>query len=119
MNKIRSQINSLTSSKAINESFLIGNTERTSLLKINNIEDRYRLEHGLEFKDLLDPRDQVLEHRFEFNLEMARDCIGADGSNFTESNLYQNILNRIKKFLAESISNVISIAFKFMCKGEL
>ena len=82
MNKIRSQINSLTSSKAINESFLIGNTERTSLLKINNIEDRYRLEYGFESNGFLDPRDQGLEHMVDFDLQMICESMGVDGETF-------------------------------------
>ena len=38
---------------------------------------------------------------------------------FIETQLYQNILDKIKVFLVEAVSNVVSIAFKFMCKGEL
>jgi hypothetical protein len=38
---------------------------------------------------------------------------------FIDSQLYESILQKIKIYLVESISNIVSIAFKFLCKGEL
>ena len=36
-----------------------------------------------------------------------------------DSNLYTAIKMSIKDFLAEAVGNIISVAFKFLCKNEL
>ena len=33
--------------------------------------------------------------------------------------MYQNIKKKVKEFLAESVSNVVSASFSFLCKGQL
>lgn len=44
--------------------------QRTALL-INNKDCRYRLKYGSEFKEMLEARDQVLEHEFDFEFDLA------------------------------------------------
>ena len=39
-------------------------------LVISNKDDRYTLKYGPEFKDLLDARDQVMEHEFNFSFSL-------------------------------------------------
>ena len=41
------------------------------------------------------------------------------GESFLNSELYSELKEKIKDFLAESLSNIISIGFKYLCKQEL
>ena len=41
------------------------------------------------------------------------------GEKFMESNLYREIKDCIKDYLAEAIGNVVSAGFKFLCKSDL
>jgi hypothetical protein len=38
---------------------------------------------------------------------------------FLESPLHKSIKQQLKKFLVETASNIVSTAFKHLCKGEL
>jgi hypothetical protein len=67
----------------------------------------------------LDPRDQVLEHEFNIDQTFTQEDLGGEGVPFTECKLYLSILQKANLFLVESISNVISIAFRYMCKNDL
>jgi hypothetical protein len=42
-----------------------------------------------------------------------------DNASLVGTQFYASIIRKIKKFLVEAISNVVSVAFKFMCRGEL
>lgn len=66
-------------------------------LNISNLEDRYCLKYGMEFKDLLDARDQVMEHQFDFHFDLNDILLG---ENILKSKLYQKIKDKIKHFLA-------------------
>jgi hypothetical protein len=66
---------------------------------------------------MLEPRDQVLEHTFSFEEEIFKDDIPEGKDSLLGTNLYASILKKIKLFLVEAISNVVSVAFKFMCRG--
>ena len=44
-------------------------TQEASLI-ISNLEDRYSLKYGIDFRDLLDARDQVMEHQFNFQFDL-------------------------------------------------
>jgi hypothetical protein len=75
--------------------------------------------HGHEYRDLLDARDKVLEHTFNIIINCDQAEVQRAAFNFLESNIYAELIKSLKKFLIEAISNVISIAFKFLCKEEL
>lgn len=68
---------------------------------------------------MLEPRDQILEHEFDFTIPIDKQEIGRRDFKFPGSQLYWDILNRIRRFLAEATSNVTSVAFKFLCQGDL
>ena len=61
MKQIMEHIAALSSSKTYTDKPL-NISELSATLNISNHNIKYRLQHGAEFKDLLDPRDQVLEH---------------------------------------------------------
>ena len=73
----------------------------------------------MEFKDLLDPRDTVMEHKFEFSFDIEDEKLLKKDENILESRLYQEIKNKIKHFLTEAIGNVVSAGFKYLCKKDL
>jgi hypothetical protein len=61
---------------------------------------------------MLEPRDQVLEHNFSF------DCpVSLSGPALHEWR--EDLLCHIHSFLVETASNVISVAFRFLCEGQL
>ena len=88
-------------------------------ITISNKETKYQLKHSENFKALLEPRDQVLEHEFSFQQEVMREELKQKQYKFIGSQIYKNILEKIKKFLVEAIDNVVSIAFNFLCTGQL
>jgi hypothetical protein len=94
-------------------------SELQSSIHISNEETKYQLKYGSAFGQLLEPRDQVLEHTFDFEEKYASEEFKYDKLDFTKSRLYEAILKKIKTFLVEAVSNVTSAAFKFMCRGEL
>jgi hypothetical protein len=94
-------------------------SELQSTIRISNEETRYELKYGNAFGQLLESRDQVLEHAFNFDEKYSNEEFEYDRLDFTKSRLYGIILKKIKTFLVEAVSNVTSVAFKFMCKGEL
>ena len=61
MKQIVEHIAALSSSKTQNDKPL-NISELSATLNISNQNIKYQLQHGAAFKDLLDPRDQVLEH---------------------------------------------------------
>jgi len=50
------------------------------------------MKHGSQFKDLLDPRDRVLEHDFTFRVNLDPEV---QGKTFLESQAYQTILKKV------------------------
>ncbi len=44
-------------------------------LRISNISSKYRLMFGEEFKQMLEPRDQVMEHGYAFQLQLSKEDI--------------------------------------------
>ena len=86
-------------------------------LYITNEKSRYSLKHGKEYQSKLDPRDQVLEHRFGFALRIEEFLRGR--ASFEESELRKDLLKEIEEFLVEAVSNVVSSAFRFLCKDNL
>ena len=46
-------------------------SKETNSIIISNKESKYRFKYGQEFKDMLEPRDQVLEHDFDFSLSFS------------------------------------------------
>ena len=65
MKQLKDQINSLSASRTFKESSA-AIQQISSTLQISNKDVKYQLLHGAAFKDMLDPRDQVLEHEFDF-----------------------------------------------------
>ena len=68
MKQLKDQISHLSASRSLkgeDGSSLL--QDFSSSLKISNSEIKYQLQHGVAFKDLLDPRDTVLEHDFDFS----------------------------------------------------
>lgn len=92
--------------------------ERTHV-RVTNRTSRYKLEHGSDFKHMLEPRDQILEHEFDFTITIDRAEIIRRDFKFAGSQLYWDILHKIRTFLTEATSNVASVAFKFLCQGDL
>ena len=90
-----------------------------SSLIISNIEERYSLKYGMDFKGFLDARDQVMQHQFDFRFDLDQSQLLKEGKDIIESQLYKRIKNKIKHFLAESIGNIVSAGFKFLCKSDL
>ena len=88
-------------------------------LIISNKDDRYSLSYGPEFGNLLDARDQVMEHKFNFDFSLEEFDQFSGEDNILESMLYKKIKGKIKHFLAEAIGNVVSAGFKFLCKSDL
>jgi hypothetical protein len=88
-------------------------------IAISNLFSRYRLEHGKEFGDLLEARDQVLEHSFGFRIDFTVDDLPADDEHISRSGLYRKLKGIIKKFIVEAVSNTVSAGFKFLCRQEL
>jgi hypothetical protein len=70
-----------------------------SILRISNEETIYQLKHGKCFGQLLEPRDQVLEHAFNVEEEYSLDEFESERIEFTRSRLYGSILLKIKEFL--------------------
>lgn len=97
------------------------NTEQDNpiiTLHISNAASKYRLLHGPQFLPLLEPRDNVLEHDFSFNLEFSLDR-PEQQINFIRSIYYDDIVKNVKKFLVEASSNVVSVAFKLLSEEKM
>mgnify|MGYP000687000703 CR=1 FL=1 len=62
MKQLKDQISNLSVSKSQKKCTLTALSDLTSSLKITNVDLKYQLLHGAAFKDMLDARDQVLEH---------------------------------------------------------
>ena len=116
MKQLKEQISALSNSRIHKESSA-AIAELTSSLFISNQDIKYQLLHGADFRDMLDPRDQVLEHSFSFKEVFSEKDLEELGTNFVDSKLFEKILGKIKIFLVETVSNIVSISFKFMCKG--
>ncbi len=61
-------------------------------LQISNIFSKYRLVFGEEFKQMLEPRDQVMEHSYDFQLQISKEDI----SELQKSELPISIKEKIK-----------------------
>jgi hypothetical protein len=78
------------------------------------------LQFGREFRESLDARDQVMEHEFEFEFDLSMEHQRwLEGETFLKSNLHEAVKQQLKKFLVEAASNVVSTAFRHLCKGDL
>ncbi len=63
---------------------------------------------------MLEPRDQVMEHEFNFQLQLSTKNV----EELKSGKVSSNIQEKIKTFLVESSGNVTSAAFKLLCKGD-
>lgn len=86
---------------------------------ITNKQLKQKLKFGSEFEAFLDARDQVLEHNFDFQVELKAEDFTGDNFEGGKSKLLEDITGHVKKFLVESTSNIVSAAFKFLHKNEL
>ena len=93
--------------------------EESSQLCISNHRSCYQLKYGSEYKNLLDPRDQVMEHKFNFNFNVHDPALLKEGDNFFESRLYEKIKRSVKEFLVEAVSNVVSAGFLYLNRADL
>jgi len=75
-----------------NENAFNNESENESLI-ICNTGSKQIMKHGKDFKDLLDPRDRILEHDFDFTVEVDLEHIKPSG--FLNSEAYQTIKNKI------------------------
>jgi hypothetical protein len=64
-------------------------------IRITNQSSKHRLKHGHDFKDLLDARDMVLEHDFDFTIALETEKISQESFQFRESQLYGDILENV------------------------
>ena len=88
----------------------------SGLLQINNAKTKYILRFGQEFKSMLEPRDQVLEHDFDFEVPINLEG-GSELPDFIQ--LRQDIMTHYQSFLVETASNVVSIAFGMLSEDKL
>jgi hypothetical protein len=65
-------------------------------IRITNQSSKHRLKHGLDFKDLLDARDMVLEHDFDFTVALRTEEISQESFNFQDSKIYGDILKNVR-----------------------
>jgi hypothetical protein len=65
-------------------------------IRITNQNSKHRLKHGHDFKDLLDARDMVLEHDFNFTIALRPEDISKEFIPFQESQLYGDILKNVR-----------------------
>jgi hypothetical protein len=71
---------------------------------------------------MLEPRDQVLEHSFNFEEDIDREeliQLHQENSSIIKNSFYKAVLKKVKIFLVEAVSNVVSASFKFMCDLKL
>lgn len=68
---------------------------------------------------MIDVRDQVLEHSFDQVFKVNESLIKNQTFKLIESEIYENILNFVRKVLVEAVSNVISIAFNHLINHRL
>ncbi len=64
-------------------------------IRVSNQNSKHRLKHGQDFKDLLDPRDQVLEHDFDFSIALRTEEINQEDFQFGGSQLHEDILEHV------------------------
>jgi hypothetical protein len=80
MSRLQNQINSLATPRSLADSKTsipsmpnippsLFASQVVNAVKISNQETRYQLHHGAEYREMLEPRDQVLEHSFDFQEE--------------------------------------------------
>ena len=68
---------------------------------------------------MLDPRDQVLEHDFDFVFSISSKNWNEERESFFGSKAFSIILRHIKKYLVEASANIVSSSFKFLTEGKL
>ena len=88
-------------------------------LSISNHKTCYKMKFGEQFKGYLDPRDQVLQHKFNFVFDLKDETLFKKGQNFLKSKLYQKIKRSVKEFLVEAVSNVVSAGFHHLNQKDL
>jgi hypothetical protein len=88
----------------------------SSPIQINNVKTKYTLHFGQDFKSMLEPRDQVLEHDFHFEVPINLEG-GSELPDFLQ--LRQDIMSHYQSFLVETASNVVSIAFGMLSEDKL
>ena len=65
--------------------------EDPNSLRISNEECRYRLHHGSAFEHLLEARDQVLEHTFDFIIPFDPQTVLSNEGSLTDTDLHDHI----------------------------
>ena len=65
-------------------------------IRITNQNSKHRLKHGHDFKDLLDARDMVLEHDFNFTIALRPEEISKESFKFQDSKIYEDILKNVR-----------------------
>lgn len=73
--------------------------------------------HGQEFKDLLDPRDVVLEHKFDLQCDIVTDDLAVN--KFFKSRSFDKIQEKIKHFLVDAVGNILSISFRYLSERKM
>ena len=68
------------------------------LLVVTNEDSRYRLKYGGEFREMLDPRDQVMEHPFKFHVNLKD--LEEGGGDFLSSKPFERLIDEANDFLA-------------------
>ena len=66
---------------------------------------------------MLEPRDQILEHAFDFNWEVDIEDLRDKEMqrNYEQNKALKDLIANIQGFLVESVSNVVSVAFEYLC----
>ena len=64
--RLKEQVSIFTNSNSKVNSTFMANELQAAALHITNQHSKYQLQHGSQFETLLDPRDRILEHDFNF-----------------------------------------------------
>lgn len=67
----------------------------------------------------MEPRDQLLNHTFNIEIDLEGSFTGDESLGFTGTTHYEYLLKKIKVFLVEAVSNVVSISFNYLNEGKL
>lgn len=89
------------------------------ILHITNKNTVQKLKYGSAFKEFLDPRDQVLEHTFDFEVKMETEEFNQSTFEQVKRKTLKEIFVHIQDFLVESASNTVSVAFNFLNNDDL
>ena len=86
-------------------------------IRVTNKDSKYRLKHGSDFGHLLEARDQVMEHEFDFIIEA--DPSELREREFSSTDCYAQLCDNVLDFLVEAVSNIVSAAFQFVLDKKL